>query len=99
MTASSDLIYEVLQRHDPNHVLLQAAWSDASTGLLDIRRLGEFLARVQGRIRHVVLERVSPLAVPVLLEIGKESVHGASADELLREAVLDIDPEPIAIDR
>ena len=98
MTASSDLIYEVLQRHDPNHVLLQAAWMDASSGLLDIRRLGEFLERVQGRIRHVVLERVSPLAVPVLLEIGKESVHGASADELLKEAVLDIDPEPVAID-
>ena len=56
MTASSDLIYEVLQRHDPHHVLLEAAWADASTGLLDIGRLGQFLARVHGRIRHVALD-------------------------------------------
>lgn len=99
MTASSDLIYEVLQRYDPGHILLQAAWSDAATGLLDIGRLGEFLARVQGRIRHVALERVSPLAVPVLLEIGKESVHGSSADELLREAMFEVDAVTVGTDR
>ncbi|MGI9422635.1 MAG: ligase-associated DNA damage response DEXH box helicase [Hyphomicrobiaceae bacterium] len=90
MTASSDLIYEVLQRHDPQHILLEAAWTDASTGLLDIARLGEFLRRVQGRIKHVALDRISPLAVPILLEIGKESVHGATADELLKEAALEL---------
>ncbi len=90
MTASSDLIFEVLQKHDPRHVLLEAAWTDASTGLLDIRRLGEFLARVHGRIRHVDLDRVSPLAVPVLLEIGRESVHGETADALLRDAAAEL---------
>ncbi|MGI9409180.1 MAG: DNA ligase-associated DEXH box helicase, partial [Hyphomicrobiaceae bacterium] len=95
MTASSDLIYEVLQRHDPHHVLLEAAWADASTGLLDIGRLGQFLARVHGRIRHVALDCVSPLAVPILLEIGKESVHGATADELLREAMAEAFSEPL----
>ena len=90
MTASSDLIFEVLQRHDPHHVLLQAAWADASSGLLDIGRLGDFLARVQGRIRHVALDQVSPLSVPILLEIGRESIHGSTADELLREASLEM---------
>ncbi|MGI9525336.1 MAG: ligase-associated DNA damage response DEXH box helicase [Hyphomicrobiaceae bacterium] len=90
MTASSDLIYDVLRRHDPHHVLLEAAWMDASTGLLDIGRLGAFLRRIKGHIRHAALSRVSPLAVPILLEIGRESVHATSADDLLREATSDI---------
>jgi ATP-dependent Lhr-like helicase len=38
---------------------------------------------VQGRIVHRDLPRVSPLAVPVLLEIGKEQVYGGALDELL----------------
>ena len=49
---SSDLIYDVLRRHDPHHILLEAAWADAATGLLDIARLGDFLRRINGRIRH-----------------------------------------------
>ncbi len=95
MTASSDLIFEVLQRHDPHHVLLEAAWADASTGLLDISRLGDFLARAKGRIRHSSLTHVSPLAVPVLLEIGKESVHGSTADDLLRDAASELIAEAL----
>ncbi|MGI9480627.1 MAG: ligase-associated DNA damage response DEXH box helicase [Hyphomicrobiaceae bacterium] len=86
MTASSDLIYDVLRQHDPGHILLQAAWADTASGLLDIRRLGDFLKRIRGRIRHASLERVSPLAVPLLLEIGAERVHGNTADELMRHA-------------
>jgi len=86
MTASSDLIFDVLMRHDPGHVLIEAAAADAATGLLDIARLGEFLARIRGRIRHSALERVSPLAVPVLLEIGREPVHSNAADALLMDA-------------
>jgi ATP-dependent helicase Lhr and Lhr-like helicase len=85
VTFSTNLIYDVLRQHDPHHILLEAAWADAATGLLDIGRLGEFLGRVHGRIRHNALPRVSPLAVPILLEIGKEPVQG-SGDGLLREA-------------
>ena len=83
---STDLIYDVLRRHDPGHLLLEAAWADAATGLLDIQRLGEFLARIKGRIRHQALTRVSPLSVPILLEIGKEQVYGQAHDAILREA-------------
>lgn len=86
VTMSTDLIYDVLRRHDPNHILLEAAWADAATGLLDIARLGEFLERIQGRIRHQPLTRVSPLSVPVLLEIGREQVYGQGQDLLLRDA-------------
>jgi len=84
---STDLIYDVLRSHEADHVLLQAARQDAATGLLDVRRLGEMLVRIQGRIDHVALGRISPFAVPVMLEIGKEPVFGASVqDAILSEA-------------
>ena len=87
MTVSSDLIYDVLRQHEPDHILLQAAFADAATGLIDVGRLGGFLQRICGRIRHIPLTRVSPLAVPAMLEIGRESVPGDASEALLREAV------------
>jgi ATP-dependent Lhr-like helicase len=86
VTFSSDLIYDVLRTHEPDHVLLQAAWDDAADGLLDIRRLGDMLHRVEGQILHRALEMVSPLAVPVMLEIGRESIAGDANESLLAEA-------------
>ena len=86
VTFSSDLIYDTLRQHEPDHILLRATRRDAAKGLTDIRRLGEMLKRAKGRIRHRKLEQVSPLAVPVLLEIGKERVDGSADDQLLGEA-------------
>jgi ATP-dependent Lhr-like helicase len=84
---NSDLIYNVLRRHQPDHVLLRATRADAAGGLTDLGRIAAFLARIRGRVRHVSLARVSPLAVPVLLEIGRESVrNGEGDDALLAEA-------------
>jgi ATP-dependent Lhr-like helicase len=85
VTISTDLVYDVLRSHQPDHVLLRAARADAATGLLDVRRLGEMLSRIKGRIVHKALDHVSPLAVPVMLEIGREAVYGEAADTLLAE--------------
>jgi ATP-dependent Lhr-like helicase len=91
VTVSSDLIYDVLRKHDPGHILLEAAWADAAAGLMDIGRLGGFLRRIKGNIRHKALTGVSPLAVPVLLEIGQELVYGGTvAEDMLREAAEDL---------
>jgi ATP-dependent Lhr-like helicase len=87
---STDLVYDVLRKHQPDHVLLRAARADAATGLLDLRRLGDMLTRIKGRIVHKELDRVSPLAVPVMLEIGREAVYGEASDELLAEAAEDL---------
>jgi ATP-dependent Lhr-like helicase len=87
VTISSDLIYDVLRKHEPDHILMKATWADAATGLLDIARLGDMLQRIKGRIVHKRLDRISPLAVPVMLEIGRESVPGDASEALLREAV------------
>ena len=87
VTVNSDLIYNVLRQHQPDHILLRATRADAATGLIDVGRIAGMLARVKGRIVHMVLTRVSPLAVPVLLEIGRESVRSGDSEEtLLAEA-------------
>jgi ATP-dependent Lhr-like helicase len=96
MTVSSDLIYDVLRQHEPDHILLKAAFADAATGLIDVARLGNFLRRINGRIRHIALRQVSPLAVPVMLEIGRESVPGEASEVLLRETVEELIAEALS---
>jgi len=91
VTVSTDLVYDVLRRHEPNHILLRATWADAATGLLEIGRVGDMLARIKGRIVHKRLEGISPLAIPAMLQIGREAVAGGDADEhVLREAADDL---------
>ena len=52
VTVSSDLIYDVLRTHEPDHILLQATRTDAASGLLDVSRLSDMLSRIRGRIMH-----------------------------------------------
>ncbi|MFV3128408.1 ligase-associated DNA damage response DEXH box helicase [Niveispirillum sp. KHB5.9] len=92
---SAELIYDVLRRHEPGHVLLRATRADAAAGLTDVRRVAGMLARVQGRINHRRLDRISPLAVPVILEIGREQVQGSAIDALLDEAVNELLEEAV----
>ena len=91
ITFSTDLIYDVLRSHEPDHILLQTARQDAGDGLLDIKRLADALKRIKGHIVHSKLEQISPFAVPVMLEIGKEPVYsGDAAEAILREAENDL---------
>jgi ATP-dependent Lhr-like helicase len=94
VTFSSDLIYDVLRRHQPDHLLLRCARADTATGMLDVARLGQLLERVRGGLKVVNLEKVSPFAVPILLTIGRESVPGVSQEWVLEEA--EIEAELIA---
>ncbi len=90
ITFSTDLIYDVLRRHQLDHLLLRCARDDAATGLIDVARLGAMLARIKGRIRHAPLEHLSPFSVSVMLEIGKERSPGQSGEMILREAADDL---------
>jgi len=107
VTVNSDLIYDVLRRHQPDHILLRATRDDAASGLIDLGRVSGMLTRVKGRIVHMVLSRVSPLAVPVLLEIGRESVRSdanedallAEAEAIIAEAIGEAEPEPVRVKR
>ncbi|WP_406568405.1 ligase-associated DNA damage response DEXH box helicase [Alterisphingorhabdus coralli] len=87
VTFSTDLIFDVLAKYEPDHVLMQAAWADARAKMTDVGRLGDLLDRAQETILHIDLDRVTPMAVPVLTMIGRESVaQGAADDALLLEA-------------
>lgn len=84
---STDLIYDVLRKYEPEHVLLQAAWADARANMTDVGRLAALLDRAGDQMVHIQLDRVSPMAVPIMVIIGRESVpQGAADDELLLEA-------------
>ena len=86
VTFSTDLIYDVLRRHQPDHLLLKTARADAAAGLLDVARLGQLLERIHGNIKLVRLERPSPFCVPVLVQIGRERVGGGQAAEMILDA-------------
>tara|TARA_Y100001954_G_scaffold235173_1_gene292296 strand:+ start:457 stop:2886 length:2430 start_codon:yes stop_codon:yes gene_type:complete len=85
VTINSDLIYDVLRQHQPDHLLLEATRADAARGMTDIKRLSDLLSDYAGHITHRSLQRVSPLSVPLLLEVGRESVTASAVDELLSE--------------
>ena len=88
VTFSSDLIYDVLRCHQPDHLLLRCARVDAAAGLLDVARLGDLLARIRGRMRVLNLPKLSPFAVPIMVEIGRERVPGQASDMILEAASL-----------
>ncbi|MET0240452.1 MAG: ligase-associated DNA damage response DEXH box helicase [Sphingobium sp.] len=84
---STDLIYDVLRRYEPDHLLLKAAWADARARMTDVGRLGDLIDRAASTMLHIALPRVSPLAVPVLIMIGREHVaQGDAEDDMLIEA-------------
>ena len=87
VTFSTDLIYDVLRKYEPDHLLIEAAWADARARMTDVGRLADLLDSAAERLVHVELDRVTPLAVPVLVMIGRESLPQGSIDEeLLLEA-------------
>ena len=83
VTFSTDLIYDVLRKYEPDHLLLEAAWADARARMTDVGRLGALLDRAERSIVHKRLSRVSPLAVPVLVLIGRETVSGPDTDDAI----------------
>ncbi len=84
-TFSSDILYDTLSKYDPDHLLLRITRTEAMRGLVDFGRVQDMLTRIDGRITHTRLDRVSPLAAPLLLEVGKVPVDGAARERLLAE--------------
>ncbi|MFQ6549182.1 ligase-associated DNA damage response DEXH box helicase [Aestuariibius sp. 2305UL40-4] len=84
-TFSSDILYDTLQKYDPDHLLLDITREEATRGLVDFGRIEEMAARIQGRIDHLHLDRVTPLAAPLFLEAGRVPVKGAGQERLLEE--------------
>ena len=83
VTFSTDLIFDVLRKYEPDHLLIEAAWADARERLTDVARLGDLLDRAAGTMVHRHLDRISPLAIPLLVLIGRENVAAADLDDAL----------------
>ena len=82
---NSDLIFNVLKKHEPKHLLLEVAREDSYRGLIDLDRLSEFLKRIEKNIAHEKLDRISPLAVPLILEINRQTIDKSEMEEYLLE--------------
>jgi ATP-dependent Lhr-like helicase len=93
---STDLVYDVLRRHQPDHLLLRCAREDAAHGLIDAARLGDLLKRVKGGILHRKLPHLSPFSVSVMMEIGKQPSPGDARDEILAASAADLVAEALA---
>ena len=85
---STDLIYDVLRKYEPEHLLMNAAWDDARARMTELGRLARLVERAAGQMVHVVADRVTPLAVPLMVVIGREALPagGSADDDLLVEA-------------
>lgn len=87
-TFSSDILYDTLRRYDPGHLLMRVTREEAMRGLVDFGRIEALLARIGPRIDLVRLDRLTPLAAPLLLEPGKVPVQGAGRERLAEAQAL-----------
>ncbi len=85
-TFSSDILYDTLRRHDPGHLMLAITREEALRGLVDFGRIEEMLDRIGARIDLLRLDRVTPLAAPLMLEPGRVPIHGQGRERLAAEA-------------
>ena len=82
---SSDILYDTLLKYEPDHLLMQITREEALRGLVDFGRIEEMLDRIEGRVDHVVLDRVTPLAAPLFLEPGRVPIEGAGRERMVAE--------------
>ncbi len=60
VTFSTDLIYDVLRKYEPDHLLLRAAWADARARMTDVGRLAHLLDTAAETMLHIDLPRGQP---------------------------------------
>jgi len=82
-TFSSDILFDTLRKYDPDHLMLRITREEAARGLVDFGRIEELLERTAAGIVQVRAPHVTPLAAPVLLELGKVPIKGAAQDTAL----------------
>lgn len=85
-TFSSDILYDTLTKYDPDHLMLRITREEAMRGLVDFGRIEDMLTRTKGAVDHVTLDRISPLAAPMILEMGKVPIAGLGREKLLEDA-------------
>ncbi|MEP1586899.1 MAG: ligase-associated DNA damage response DEXH box helicase [Tateyamaria sp.] len=84
-TFSSDILYDTLAKYDPDHLMLDITRQEAMRGLVDFGRIEEMTARIGDRIDLITLDRITPLAAPLLLEVGRVPIKGQAEETLLAQ--------------
>jgi ATP-dependent Lhr-like helicase len=95
---STDLIYDVLRKYEPDHLLLRAAWDDARTRMTELGRLVRLVDRAAATMIHVEVDRITPMAVPLMVIVGREAAPAGAADEALLIEAEAIAEEAMRID-
>ncbi len=95
---STDLIYDVLRKYEPEHLLLRAAWDDARGRMTELGRLARLVDRAAATMVHVEASRVTPLAIPLMVVIGREAAPAGAADEALLMEAESLVAEAMALD-
>jgi len=96
---STDLIYDVLRRYEPEHLLLRAAWNDARARMTELGRLVRLVDRASATMIHVEADRITPMAVPLMVIVGREAMPpGGEADESLLIEAQSLADEAMRID-
>ena len=89
-TFSSDILYDTLRKYDPDHLLMHITRIEAERGLVDFGRIEELLDRIDGRIQLIHAPHVTPMAAPLLLEVGKVPIMGSGRERLIEEDAADL---------
>ncbi len=84
-TFSSDILYDTLHRYDPEHLMLKITEEEAMRGHIDFGRVELLLETVGDRIDQMNLDRVTPLAAPLFLELGRVPIRGKAEHRLIAE--------------
>jgi ATP-dependent Lhr-like helicase len=86
--ASSELLYDVFARYDPDNLLLFQAHREVLERQLEQSRLGRALERIAaGRVTVVDVERPTPLAFPLLVDRAREQVSSEKLADRIRRMV------------
>ncbi|EGF91221.1 DEAD/H associated family protein [Asticcacaulis biprosthecium C19] len=93
VTFSTDLIYDVLRKYDPGHVLLALTRADAERELLDLDRLTDMILNFQSHIEFRALPRPSPMSLPVILDVRTERLPGGGLEALLAQGDVETQAE------
>jgi ATP-dependent Lhr-like helicase len=88
VTFSTDLIYDTLREYDPDHILLKVTRDNAQRELLDIERTSSLLFRYHESFIFNILEKPSPMSIPIVLNVRSEQITGAGTQALLEQANL-----------
>jgi len=88
LQASSELLFDVFARYDPENLLLFQAHREVLERQLEQSRLGTALQRIAaGRVSVVGVERPTPLAFPLLVDRAREQLTSEKLADRIRRMV------------